>query len=232
MILALLASLLLSAVDAPARIDAALYVSAVVWGHDPAEFEALAWCESKLETNPRRYGTGKRWGYPPLGKRWKICGLLQLHGGKAGKGTGVLPRCELQILLPELAAWYGAAHLAGWRRACGKARQWDCFNRGWPRNDCGHLGEVRAETSRAGAAAGKEGQVKRTCSGCRALGRTVSVYLPGSLRCELGFKVRHVSQIEIVPVVECPKPRTWAEYAEASQEAFEKLTRQVQKVCQ
>lgn len=125
LILALL--LLLS----PARVEAALYVSAVAWGHDPIEFGALAWCESKKEVNPRRYGTGKRWGNPQLGKRWNICGLMQLPNGGGGKGAiGELPRCELQILSPEIAAWYGAGHLAGWKRACGSVRQYDCYNRG------------------------------------------------------------------------------------------------------
>jgi hypothetical protein len=114
----------------PARLDVAFAVSAAAWNHNRIQLEALAWCESKLDPNPRRYGTKQRWGYPPLGRRWNICGIMQLSNGIEGKRMGLLPRCELQILFPELAVWYGAQHLAGWKTACGRYRQWDCYNQG------------------------------------------------------------------------------------------------------
>jgi hypothetical protein len=139
--LALILSFLASPPVVQARIDAALYVSAVAWGHDPALYRGLAEVESGCEANPRRYGRLQRWGNPPLGRRWSIVGLMQLPAGKVGMGgIGRIPDGELLILLPELAAWYGAGHLAGWRRACGAQRQWDCYNRGWDGRTAGTWG--------------------------------------------------------------------------------------------
>jgi len=147
--LALLLSLLLSPAWEAPRIEAALYVSALAWGHDPSELRGLAWCESKRVVNPKRYGTLERWGYPPVGRQWNICGLMQLPNGKRGMGRiGLLPACELQILVPSLAAWYGAGHLDGWRRACGRERQFDCYNRGGAGMTAGTWGECVRRAAR------------------------------------------------------------------------------------
>ena len=127
-----LLALLLSPACEPARIEAAIYASALAWGHDPATFRGLAVVESGLEANPRRYGTGKRWGNPPHGRRWRICGLYQLRGGMsgAGKPDWQIPPCEILVRSPVLSAWYGAAHLDGWRRACGRKAMFNAYNRG------------------------------------------------------------------------------------------------------
>jgi len=155
----LLLAILLSPAHEPARIEASLYVSAVAWGHSPAEFRGLAWCESKMQVNPHRYDNPKypRWGNPPHGRRWNICGYMQLPNGGGGKGPAKrLPTCELQILFPSLAIWFGGAHLAGWKRACGKARQWDCYNQGGSGMTQGTWGEcVHRRTKAAVRAAGR-----------------------------------------------------------------------------
>lgn len=134
-LLAYLLTLAFAPAHEQARLDTALEVAAEAWGLDPAGFRSLAWVESNLQVNPRRYGSREPWGDPPLGRRWKICGLLQLAGGFGiqGQPRNVrVPHCGLLVLGPWLPAWYGAAHLAGWRRACGSRRQYECYNAGFP----------------------------------------------------------------------------------------------------
>jgi hypothetical protein len=118
----------------PHREAVAYRVAGAAWGIEPEVLEALAWVESSGERNPRRYGTRERWGDPPLGRRWRICGLMQLHGGGRPMGTREpvrFPPCAVLVVSPELSVWYAAMHLSGWRRACG--RRWlECWNKGYP----------------------------------------------------------------------------------------------------
>jgi len=118
----------------PRRLRVAAHVAGAAWGHDPALLLGLAWVESEHEANPRRYGTGKRYGPPPLGKRWKICGLMQIHGGARPMGTREpvrFPPCEILVLLPEVSLWFGAMHLAGWKRALGTQLYVEGYNKGF-----------------------------------------------------------------------------------------------------
>lgn len=143
--------LLLSLATPAHRVEVSLYVAAVAWGHDPATFRGLAKVEAGpgLETNPRRAASidpkRRRWGpiatattYP-----WRICSLLQLRGGLSGAGGFVMPSCVALVTIPELAAWYGARHLDGWRKACGPVRMYEAYNRGV----CGEYGTPRPFTS-------------------------------------------------------------------------------------
>jgi len=53
--------------------------------------------------------------------------------------------------------------------------------------------------------------MKRTCTGCKA-----EVRINKILRCEFGYLVKHIKSrgvyMGIVPMEECPKPKTWNEY--------------------
>ena len=133
-LLALLLTLALSPGYEQARLDLSLEVAARAWSLDPVGFRSLAWVESNLQVNPKRYSTREPWGDPPLGRRWRICGLLQLAGGQGIQGQPRkvrVPDCGLLVLGPWLPAWYGAAHLAGWRKSCGERRMYECYNAGF-----------------------------------------------------------------------------------------------------
>jgi len=115
----------------PVRVEASLHLSALAWGHDPATFRALAEVESRLDPDPKRYGKAERWGNPPERRRWRYVGLMQTqHYPACPCGQdGPFPPGEW-LLAPELSAWYGAAHLAGWVQRCGKGRALEAYNRG------------------------------------------------------------------------------------------------------
>ena len=146
----LLLALLLSQPWEPPRIEAALYVAAKAWGHDPAMFRGLAEVESGLEANPRRTKRidplMRRWGpkktrttYP-----WRLCSLLQLRGGLSASDGGTIPPCEALVLFPSLASWWGARHLAGYREQCGDERQYAGYHTG----SCGKPGSFTAKVRR------------------------------------------------------------------------------------
>ena len=128
------AALLLLSLYLPFRVEASLYVAAVVWGHDPATFRGLAVVEAgpKLESNPRRYGTGKRWGAPPLGRRWKFAGLMQLSPGRPvwHDDQPKIPPGEVLVNSPGVSAYFGAWHLAEWREHCGTKRALEAWHSG------------------------------------------------------------------------------------------------------
>jgi hypothetical protein len=130
----LLLALLLSQPWEPARIEASLYVAAVAWGHDPAEFRALAEVESGMEANPRRYGKRERWGRSRTAttRPWRYLGLLQTREFPARPmgSDSPFPAGELLTMFPSLSAWYGAAHLAGWRETCGERLMYCGYNTG------------------------------------------------------------------------------------------------------
>jgi hypothetical protein len=126
---------LLSQVPQEARILTALEFSAYAWGHDPALLKGLAYVESTMQANPPRHGrNGKRWGDGPGRARWRYCGLMQTRhypGVTAGPDSVPFPPGELLVAFPELSAWYGAIHLAGWRSWCGRRLQFEAYNKGW-----------------------------------------------------------------------------------------------------
>lgn len=144
--LTLLLALALAPDWEPVRIEASLYVSARAWGHDPALFRGLAIVESRLEANPRRYGRLQRWGRTRTAttRPWRYLGLMQTReypacpmGSKAP-----FPPGELLTTWPSLSAWYGAAHLTGWARACGKELKLCGYNTG-ACEPCGMIAAVK-----------------------------------------------------------------------------------------
>jgi len=119
----------------PARAEAALYVSAVAWGHDPAMFAALAEVESTTQINPPRSGDPqhRRWGRCATARTypWRYKGLLQTreYPAKPEGSKQPFPPGEL-LMWPEASAWVGAIHLAGYERKCGKARKYEGYHSG------------------------------------------------------------------------------------------------------
>ena len=145
--LILFLALMLSPAHESARIEASLYVSAVALGHDPAEFRALAWCESELEVNPHRYGRLQRWGRKRTAatRPWRYLGLLQTREYPACPmgSTSPFPAGELLTMFPSLSAWFGSMHLAGWERTCGTSLKYCGYNTGRCK-PCGMTAAVRA----------------------------------------------------------------------------------------
>ena len=123
----------------PHRVEVSAVVSGAAWGFPPHILMGLADTESTLQHNPPRNGPdGRRWGPPPMGRRWRYCGLMQLRGGAQPMGQPpevLFPPCEILILFPELSVRYGAMHLDGWRRSYGMPWALEAYNCGCLDND-------------------------------------------------------------------------------------------------
>jgi hypothetical protein len=129
--IALLLALSLAPAWHSCRVDVAIRASAAAWELDADTMRGIAWVESGWQANAPRYGTREPWGEPPHGRKWRYCGLWQLQGGApvwADDGPRI-PGCLVLVMFPVVAVWYGAAHLAAWKRHC-PARYVQAWNRG------------------------------------------------------------------------------------------------------
>jgi len=123
----------------PYRVDISVEIAGAAWDFPPSDLYGLAVTESTLQYNPPRFGPkGKRWGPPPLGKKWNYCGLMQIRGGAQPMGQPPhvrFPPCEVLILFPELSVWYAAMHLRGWSNRYGYPSGIENYNCGNADND-------------------------------------------------------------------------------------------------
>jgi len=104
---------------------------------DPDEALAVAWIESRHRRNPTSSHRPQGWS---LEHPWRICGVMQVTGGRYGK-----PHCGLVVGLLWVGVWAGVQHMDYWQGRC--RRTWACGyhqgNSGCRVDGCGYMDRMK-----------------------------------------------------------------------------------------
>jgi len=121
----------------PAALEVYAAAFAAVYDVDADEVLAVAWVESRHQRNPTSSYRPDPWS---LEHPWRICGVMQVTGGRYGK-----PHCGLIVGWLWVGVWAGAQHMHYWQGRC--RRTWACGyskgNSGCQVDGCHYMRKVR-----------------------------------------------------------------------------------------